>query len=182
LNIPFHVAFALQQDGWLQRARAIWHKPNAMPGSQKDRLTCSYEFIFHFVKNDKTLLWRNMETGEWRSTRPLQQYVKYVGNIRISTFERPAVLQKTISECSDVEVEERKIWRRLWMGFDYYYELDAIRKPHTSLKDVGRKRLDTATPKHDLAVQSGAGSIGRPSGYLVQHPLGKNPTDVSSLI
>jgi DNA modification methylase len=176
LNIPFHVAFALQQDGWIQRARAIWHKPNSMPGSQKDRLTCSYEFIFHFVKNDETVLWRNMETGEWRSTRPVQMYVKNVGNLRVATTERPAVLKKTIDECSDLEVEERKKWRRLWMGFDYYYELDAIREPHTSIKDLGRKRLDTRTPKHDLAVELGAGSVG-PSGYLVQHPLGKNPGD-----
>jgi len=139
LNIPFHVAYALQCDGWLQRDRAIWHKNNAMPGSQKDRLTCSYEFIFRFVKNDKTILWRNMETGEWRDSRPVQMYVKYVGNIRISTTERPLVLKKRFQECSDLEVEERRKWRRLWMGFDYYYELDAIREPHTtsSIKRAG---------------------------------------------
>jgi hypothetical protein len=90
----------------------VWHKPNAMPASVKDRLNTTYEMIFHFVKQEK-----------------------------------------------------------------YYYNLDAIREPHTSLKDLGRKRLDTRTPKHDLAVKLGAGSIG-PSGYLVQHPLGKNPGDV----
>jgi len=133
LNMPFHVAFALQQDGWIQRDRAIWHKPNSMPGSQKDRLTCSYEFIFRFVKNDVTCLWRNMETGEWRSVRPVQQYVKDMGGLRVVTTERPAVLRKLLSECSELEREERKKWHRLWMGFDYYYELDAIREPHKSL-------------------------------------------------
>jgi len=133
LNMPFHVAFALQQDGWIQRDRAIWHKPNSMPGSQKDRLTCSYEFIFHFVKNDKTILWRNMETGDWCSLRPVQQYVKDVGGLRVTTTECPTVLKKLLSECSELEREERKKWRRLWMGFDYYYELDAIREPHKSL-------------------------------------------------
>ena len=59
----------------------------------------------------------------------------------------------------------------------YYYNLDSIREPHTSIKDLGRKRLDTKTPKHDLALKQKAGKIG-PSGYLVQHPLGKNPGDV----
>jgi len=59
----------------------------------------------------------------------------------------------------------------------YFYDLDSIREPHTSLKDLGRKRLDTKTPKHDIALKQKAGKIG-PSGYLVQHPLGKNPGDV----
>lgn len=59
----------------------------------------------------------------------------------------------------------------------YYYDLDSIREPHTSIKDLGRRRLDTKTPKHDLAIKQKVGKIG-PSGYLVQHPFGKNPGDV----
>jgi len=58
----------------------------------------------------------------------------------------------------------------------YYYDLDSIREPHTSIKDLSRKRLDTKTSKHDLALKQKAGKIG-PGGYLVQHPLGKNPGD-----
>jgi len=112
LGIPWRIRFALNEDGWISRSDIVWHKPNAMPASVKDRLNTTYEMILHFVKQEK-----------------------------------------------------------------YYYNLDAIREPHTSLKDLGRKRLDTTTPKHDLAVKLGAGSIG-PSGYLVQHPLGKNPGDV----
>ena len=112
MGVPWRVAFALIDDGWILRNDIIWRKPNAMPSSVKDRLATTYEHIFHFVKQRK-----------------------------------------------------------------YFYDLDAIRKPHTSVKDLGRKRLDTKTPKHDLALKIGAGSIG-PSGYLVQHPLGKNPGDV----
>ena len=59
----------------------------------------------------------------------------------------------------------------------YFYDLDSIREPHTSIKDLGRKRLDTKTPKHDTALKQKAGKIG-PGGYLVQRPLGKNPGDV----
>ena len=112
LGVPWRIRFALNEDGWISRSDIVWHKPNAMPASVKDRLNTTYEMIFHFVKQEK-----------------------------------------------------------------YYYNLDAIREPHTSLKDLGRKRLDTRTPKHDLAVKLGAGSIG-PSGYLLQHPLGKNPGDI----
>jgi len=59
----------------------------------------------------------------------------------------------------------------------YYYDLDAIREPHTSIKDLGRTRLDTKTPKYDLAVTLEAGKV-NPTSYLGQHPLGKNPGDV----
>lgn len=53
LGIPWHVAIALQEDAWLLRNDIIWHKPNAMPSSVKDRLSQTYEHIFHFVKNRK---------------------------------------------------------------------------------------------------------------------------------
>jgi len=51
--IPYRVAIALQEDGWLCRGDIIWHKPNAMPSSVKDRLNVTHEVIFHFVKSRK---------------------------------------------------------------------------------------------------------------------------------
>lgn len=75
MGIPWRVAFALMDDGWVLRERIIWHKGNAMPGSQKDRLTQTCELILHFVKNTgKALLWRNELTSKWRSERPKQVY------------------------------------------------------------------------------------------------------------
>jgi len=53
LMMPSRVAIALQEDGWILRNDIIWHKPNHMPSSVKDRLTSSYEHIFHFVKARK---------------------------------------------------------------------------------------------------------------------------------
>ncbi len=50
LMIPARVAIALQHDGWILRNDIIWHKPNAMPSSVKDRLTCVYDHVFLFVK------------------------------------------------------------------------------------------------------------------------------------
>jgi site-specific DNA-methyltransferase (adenine-specific) len=50
LGIPWRVAFALQDDGWLLRSEVIWHKPNAMPSSVKNRPTTSHETIFLFAK------------------------------------------------------------------------------------------------------------------------------------
>ena len=53
IGIPWRVAFALQADGWYLRQDIIWHKPNPMPESVKDRCTKSHEYIFLLSKNPK---------------------------------------------------------------------------------------------------------------------------------
>lgn len=51
LGMPWRVALALKDDGWLLRSDIIWHKPNAMPSSVKSRPTTDHEYVFLFVKN-----------------------------------------------------------------------------------------------------------------------------------
>ena len=53
LGVPWRVALALQDDGWLLRSDIIWHKPNATPSSVKDRPTIAHEYIFLFSKSEK---------------------------------------------------------------------------------------------------------------------------------
>ena len=43
---PWRVAFGLQDDGWYLRQEIIWHKPNPMPESVRDRCTKAHESIF----------------------------------------------------------------------------------------------------------------------------------------
>mgnify|MGYP006209584957 CR=1 FL=1 len=45
-----HEALALVEDGWILRSDVIWHKPNAMPHSVKNRPTTDHEYIFMFSK------------------------------------------------------------------------------------------------------------------------------------
>ena len=52
-GIPWRVALALQQDGWYLRQDIIWHKPNPMPESVKDRCTKAHEYIFLLSKSPK---------------------------------------------------------------------------------------------------------------------------------
>lgn len=51
MGIPWRVAFALQEDGWILRSRITWIKRTAMPESVKNRPTNATEEIFLFVKN-----------------------------------------------------------------------------------------------------------------------------------
>lgn len=52
MGIPWRVAFALQDDGWWLRQDIIWHKPNSMPESTRDRCTRSHEYIFLLSKSE----------------------------------------------------------------------------------------------------------------------------------
>lgn len=53
IGIPWRVAFALQEDGWILRSDIIWHKPNPMPESVIDRPTKSHEYLFLFSKSER---------------------------------------------------------------------------------------------------------------------------------
>ena len=53
IGIPWLLAFALRNDGWYLRQDIIWHKPNPMPESVKDRCTKSHEYIFLLSKSPK---------------------------------------------------------------------------------------------------------------------------------
>ena len=50
IGIPWMVAFALRDDGWYLRQDIIWHKPNPMPESVKDRCTKAHEYVFLLSK------------------------------------------------------------------------------------------------------------------------------------
>lgn len=50
---PWMLAFALRADGWYLRRDIIWHKPNAMPESVKDRPATAHEYLFLLSKSDR---------------------------------------------------------------------------------------------------------------------------------
>lgn len=54
-GIPWRIAFALQNDGWILRQDIIWVKPNPMPESVKDRCTKAHEYLFLFSKSERYL-------------------------------------------------------------------------------------------------------------------------------
>ena len=53
IGIPWMLAFALRADGWYLRQDIIWHKPNPMPESVRDRCTKAHEYIFLLSKSDR---------------------------------------------------------------------------------------------------------------------------------
>lgn len=53
LGVPWRIAFALQDDGWILRQDIVWAKPNPMPESVNDRCTRSHEYLFMLTKSRK---------------------------------------------------------------------------------------------------------------------------------
>ncbi|OQA29855.1 MAG: Modification methylase DpnIIB [Betaproteobacteria bacterium ADurb.Bin341] len=62
IGIPWRLAFALQDDGWYLRSDVVWHKPNAMPESVKDRPARAHEFLFMLTKSERYFY-------DWRAAR-----------------------------------------------------------------------------------------------------------------
>jgi len=74
VGIPWRVAFALQDDGWILRSDIIWHKPNPMPESVTDRPTKSHEYLFLFAKNP-TYFYDADAIAEEQSTKAGARYL-----------------------------------------------------------------------------------------------------------
>jgi site-specific DNA-methyltransferase (adenine-specific) len=49
-QIPARFAIEMAARGWILRNEIIWHKPNAMPSSVRDRFTYDFEKVFFFSK------------------------------------------------------------------------------------------------------------------------------------
>lgn len=53
LGMPWRVALALQDDGWILRNDVIWAKTNPMPESVTDRLSSTHEHVFLLSKSER---------------------------------------------------------------------------------------------------------------------------------
>ncbi|MBA7467156.1 hypothetical protein ES707_02352 [subsurface metagenome] len=77
--LPQRFAIEMINRGWILRNVIIWHKPNCMPSSAKDRFTVDFEYVYFFVKSNKTQYWINEKTRKSISTKPLG--IKGIENI-----------------------------------------------------------------------------------------------------
>jgi len=151
--IPSRVAIALQNDRWILRNVLVWHKPNVMPSSVKDRFTCAYEEILFFVKGRRYFF--NLDAVrvplvESNKQRP------HMGN-------RPhAVLGKDT------------LYRGKFNGFDENAEAFGSPRARTQRKlseDEGRPKI---APHHPYRGEGWEGI----NPQMQEHPSGKNPGDV----
>jgi len=68
--IPQRFAIRMVDEGWILRNIIIWHKPNAMPTSAKDRFTVDFEYVYFFVKQQRYYFEQILEPY----TKPLNRW------------------------------------------------------------------------------------------------------------
>jgi site-specific DNA-methyltransferase (adenine-specific) len=67
--VPERFAIEMIDRGWTIRNQIIWHKPNQMPSSAKDRFTVDFEKIFFFVKEPTGYYFeQQLEKSIWYET------------------------------------------------------------------------------------------------------------------
>lgn len=67
--VPERFAIEMIDRGWTLRNQVIWHKPNQMPSSAKDRFTVDFEKVFFFVKEPTGYYFeQQLEKSIWAET------------------------------------------------------------------------------------------------------------------
>jgi len=168
IGIPWRLAFALIDDGWILRNDIIWYKPNHMPSSVKDRLTNSYEHIFHFVKQRKyyydldaiRIPHKTIESEQRRQAwnKPVRYDEKGKAGLRRDGRTRQELLHPKGRNPGDV-VRVPKSW-----GVDQHGEYRG-----KAVKDYGAARAQNASEVKRRIIAS-----------FKKKPKGKNPGDVVS--
>lgn len=157
--IPFRFAIEMVNRGWILRNTIIWQKLSCMPSSARDRFTVDFEYIFFFVKSNKSNYWIHIRNLKLVTNKPKPDY-RWVDHLNNKEYKRkPKDYSKKKIECPEcngkgqikgwfglIECDQCegkgkiKRWGRinLWEGRDYYFEQQL--EPH-KWEHVGEKRL-----------------------------------------
>jgi hypothetical protein len=99
IGIPERIMLAMIDDGWILRNKLVWHKPNHMPSSIKDRFSSSWEYLYFFVKQPR--YWFDLDAV--RVPHKFGQRARF--NIRVRDMQKGRV-KGPQWKASDWEVEE----------------------------------------------------------------------------
>ena len=108
VGIPWMLAFALRADGWYLRQDIIWHKPNPMPESVRDRCTKAHEYIFLMSKSPKYYF--DSEAMKEPSTNLGKTKIRFGGN-KYGDSDDPKHATKSGNEYTDTGLRnKRSVW------------------------------------------------------------------------
>ena len=102
--IPQRFAIEMVNRGWILRNTIIWHKPNPMPSSAKDRFTMDFEYVYFFVKNNE-ILW-HFRSGDGKVSDKQPDYKSGIEGLDWEWGERKG----------------KRVKKSLWQGFKYWFE------------------------------------------------------------
>ena len=113
MGIPWRVAFALIDDGWILRNAVVWFKPSHMPESVKDRLTRTYEYVFHFVKSEKYYYNLDNIREPYKAGDSIEEILKYWGADKHGEYHGKAVKDYESARAQNAAEVKRRIIENL---------------------------------------------------------------------
>jgi site-specific DNA-methyltransferase (adenine-specific) len=111
--IPSRFAIRMIERGWILRNEIIWHKPNAMSQSVRDRFSVDFEKVFLFVKNRKYYFRQQFEPlkNPERIERPLlDPHKKYKCTASYWYSTRPEVSERARLKMLKKGRNKRCVW------------------------------------------------------------------------
>jgi site-specific DNA-methyltransferase (cytosine-N4-specific) len=102
LLIPARFAIAMQDRSWILRNDLIWHKPNALPLREGDRLNLAHEHFFHFVKKPsfgRAKYYCDISAVENRQSDVVSIMVEPGDDGHTATFPASLIKPRIVSSC-----------------------------------------------------------------------------------
>jgi DNA modification methylase len=122
LQIPARFAIEMTNRGWILRNKIIWHKPNCMPSSVKDRFTVDFEELFFFVKNKKYYFEQQKEPMKMES---LERYKYEFGKGEREKIRREICGSPTGFRKQGIVNKQDQVGRSDYTGFNARYKPNA---------------------------------------------------------
>ena len=119
IGIPWMLAFALRDDGWYLRQDIIWHKPNPMPESVKDRCVKSHEYIFLMSKSQRYQFDYEaiQEDAVCKDDRR-----GGCGRIEYDGKRQDGGVENTLAQRSFVKITDKRNKRDVWQADEDHYK------------------------------------------------------------
>ena len=188
--VPERFAFMMFDLGYTLRNKIIWKKDNPMPISVKDRFNTTWEYVYFFTKNNKPVYWYNDKTGLMVGKKPTSQIEgvdwdwkevvdvnSHEESANTGFFNKEPYMENNPHR---VRLEGEKNLKKVthWHSVDYWFDLDAVREPHTE-SGIERAKYKLSDWKGASGNSSWCQTKDNPSRkYLELNPSGKNPGDV----
>lgn len=159
-GIPERFKIAMIDSGYICRNTIIWFKRNSMPSSVSDRFTTNFEYLFFFVKSNKTQFWTNEKTLQVVTKKPIGTKGKEgidwewreIGEDYSDSETKIGKEQaeKLSSPRARVHRKPRRKKVSLWSGHDYYFEQQFEEQQEVSIKRAFAKdNLDIRKDKNN---------------------------------
>lgn len=105
LCIPDRFKISMVSKGWFCRNDIIWHKPNAMPSSAKDRFVVDYERVLMFSKNKK---YKFNTQYEERKTKPTTKNTKSKSLGKYKSIEQESSVRQGMNKSRGSKLIEKR--------------------------------------------------------------------------